>query len=44
VLYPKSMYIVQLWLVWLDIWHENSLVVCSKGVTASLGVWAAPGG
>ena len=26
VLYPKSVHIVQLRLVWLDIWCENSLV------------------
>ena len=27
VLYPKSVHIVQLRLVWLDIWCENSLAV-----------------
>ena len=44
VLYPKSVHIVQLRLVWLDIWCENSLAVCSRGMPASLAVWAAPGG
>ena len=44
VLYPKSVHIVQLRLVWLDIWCENSLVACSRGMPASLAVWAAPGG
>ena len=44
MLYPKPVHIVGLRLVWLDIWCENSLAVCSRGVVASLAVWAAPGG
>ena len=44
MLYPKPVHIVGLRLVWLDIWCENSLAVCSRGVVASLAVWTAPGG
>ena len=46
MLYPKPVHIVGLRrrLVWRDIWCENSLAVCSRGVAASLAVWAAPGG
>ena len=44
VLYPKPVHIVQLRLMWLDVWCENSLAVCSRGTATSLAVWAAPGG
>ena len=43
-LHPKPVHIVQLRLVWLGIWCGGSPTACSRGMPASLAVWAAPGG
>ena len=44
MLYPKPVHVVGLRLVWLDIWYQNGLAVCSRGMAASLAVWAALSG